>query len=361
MRASWDQYFMNIAHMVATRSTCNRGADLKYRPGRKGVGAVIVRDRMILSTGYNGSVVGAPHCDDVGHMMEHGSCLRTVHAEINAVAQAAKNGININDATIYTFYSPCWNCFKMLCNAGIKKIIFTEYYHGQRDNRVEETANQAGVQLVDLSQTLIYKAEPPALFPEVPAPQPETVKFKKLHPDAVVPTSASPGDAGLDLYTTEKCILAPGQRKLLSTGIAVELPENYAGLIWDRSGLSARQGLTTLGGVIDAGFRGEVKVIVLNSSREDVAIAKGDSIAQLLIQPILKPRIEVADALSETERGQRGFMSQTTGEIGAEKAAPIEPLTSAKEIIEVKKQEIIELQAPKNKSAGKPAEKEPRW
>lgn len=361
MRASWDQYFMNIAHMVATRSTCNRGADLKYRPGRKGVGAVIVRDRMILSSGYNGSVVGAPHCDDVGHMMEHGSCLRTVHAEINAVAQAAKNGININGATIYTFYSPCWHCFKMLCNAGIKKIIFTEYYHGQRDNRVEETANQAGVQLVDLSQTLTYKAEPPVLFPEVPTPKPETVKFKKLHPDAVIPTSASPGDAGLDLYTVEKCILASGQRKLLPTGIAVELPENYVGLIWDRSGLSARQGLTTLGGVIDAGFRGEVKVIVLNSSCEDVAIAKGDSIAQLLIQPILKPRIEVTEELSETERGQRAFMSQTTGEIGAEKAAPIEPLTSAKEIIEVKKQEIIELQAPKNKSAGKPAEKEPRW
>ena len=86
-RANWSEYFMAIAKQVSTRSTCDR----------KHVGAVIVRDKVILSTGYNGSLRGAPHCDDVGHDMENGHCVRTMHAEANAVAQAAKNGVNINN------------------------------------------------------------------------------------------------------------------------------------------------------------------------------------------------------------------------------------------------------------------------
>ncbi len=140
-RASWDEYFMNIAKQVATRSTCDR----------KRCGAVIVRDRVILSTGYNGSIIGLPHCDDVGHMIENGHCVRTVHAEMNAVAQAAKNGVNINGSTIYITASPCWICFKLLCNAGIKRICYGEFY---RDDRIFEAARQAGVELVDLSHTL---------------------------------------------------------------------------------------------------------------------------------------------------------------------------------------------------------------
>jgi len=137
-RANWDEYFMGIARQVATRATCDR----------KHCGAVIVRDRVILSTGYNGSVVGGPHCDDVGHMFENGHCVRTVHAEMNAVAQAAKNGVNINGGAIYITASPCWICFKLLVNAGIKKICFGEFY---RDERIFEAAKQAGVELADLS------------------------------------------------------------------------------------------------------------------------------------------------------------------------------------------------------------------
>ena len=87
-RASWDEYFMSIAQVVATRSTCPR----KY------VGAVIVRNRTILSTGYNGSIRGMPHCSDVGHMMEDGHCVATIHAEANAIIQAARNGVNIDGA-----------------------------------------------------------------------------------------------------------------------------------------------------------------------------------------------------------------------------------------------------------------------
>lgn len=133
-RASWDEYFMRIAATVATRATCDR----------KHVGAVIVRDRTILSTGYNGSIRGLPHCDEVGHMMEGGHCVATIHAEANAIIQAAKNGVAIAGASIYITASPCWNCFKMIANAGITRIIFGEFY---RDQRIFETAEQLGIML----------------------------------------------------------------------------------------------------------------------------------------------------------------------------------------------------------------------
>src|SRR5476651_34778 len=127
MRVSWDEYFMNIARVVASRSTCER----------KFVGAVIVRDRTILSTGYNGSIRGMPHCTDVGHMMEEGHCVATIHAEVNAIIQAAKNGVAIDEATLYVTASPCWSCFKASANAGIKKIVYGEFY---RDERIFEVA-----------------------------------------------------------------------------------------------------------------------------------------------------------------------------------------------------------------------------
>ncbi len=137
-RVSWDEYFMNIAREVATRSTC----------ARKHVGSVIVRDKTILSTGYNGSVRGLPHCDEVGHMMEDGHCVRTIHAEENAIIQAAKNGTRIDDSGIYVTASPCWSCFKSIANAGLKRIVFGEFY---RDQRIFEISQTLGIELVDLS------------------------------------------------------------------------------------------------------------------------------------------------------------------------------------------------------------------
>ncbi len=134
-RVEWHDYFMSIAEQVATRSTCDR----------KNVGAVIVRDKVILSTGYNGSLRGAPHCDDVGHDMENGHCVRTMHAEANAVAQAAKNGVNINHSEIYVTASPCLNCFKLIANSGINTIYYKEFY---RDERISGYAEEAGVKLV---------------------------------------------------------------------------------------------------------------------------------------------------------------------------------------------------------------------
>lgn len=137
-RASWDEYFMNLATVVATRATCDR----------KHVGAVLVRERTVLSTGYNGSIRGLPHCDDVGHMMENGHCVATVHAEANAIVQAAMNGVAIEGATIYTTASPCWPCFKLIANAGVKRIVYGEFY---RDERIFSIASRIGIELTQIS------------------------------------------------------------------------------------------------------------------------------------------------------------------------------------------------------------------
>ena len=139
-RVGWHEYFMNIARQAATRSTCDR----------KHVGAVIVRDRTILSTGYNGSIRGMPHCDEAGHDMEGGHCVGTIHAEANAIIQAAKNGVRIEDAEIYTTASPCWSCFKLIANGGIRRIYFGEFYRDEKSIRV---AKQIGIELIDLSKT----------------------------------------------------------------------------------------------------------------------------------------------------------------------------------------------------------------
>ncbi|NLF40668.1 deaminase [bacterium] len=136
-RADWNTYFMNIARAVATRSTCPR----KY------VGAVIVKDKNILSTGYNGSVRGMPHCTDIGCDLENDHCVATVHAEANAIIQAARNGVGINGADIYVTASPCWNCFKLIANSGIKRIFYGEFY---RDERIFKVARETGIELISL-------------------------------------------------------------------------------------------------------------------------------------------------------------------------------------------------------------------
>ena len=128
---------MRIAREVATRSTCDR----------KFVGAVIVRDKSILATGYNGSIRGLPHCSEEGHLMEDNHCVRTIHAEANAVIQAARNGVRIDGADIYVTASPCFSCFKMCANAGIKRIMFGEFY---RDERIFDVAARLGIELLHI-------------------------------------------------------------------------------------------------------------------------------------------------------------------------------------------------------------------
>jgi dCMP deaminase len=139
---------MNIAREVATRATCDR----------KHVGAVIVREKSILATGYNGSIRGLPHCDEAGHLMEDGHCVRTVHAEANAIVQAARNGSRIDGATIYVTASPCWGCFRLIANAGIARIVFGELY---RDTKIFEVSQQIGIELVDLSAVVAAEGKKP--------------------------------------------------------------------------------------------------------------------------------------------------------------------------------------------------------
>jgi dCMP deaminase len=126
-RPSWEQYFLTITRQVAERSTCPRAK----------VGAVIVRDKNILATGYNGAPAGLPHCTDVGCLIYQSrtpsgeveeNCYRTIHAEINAIAQAAKNGASIRDADIYITHTPCIHCFKVIINTGIKRVYYESEY-----------------------------------------------------------------------------------------------------------------------------------------------------------------------------------------------------------------------------------------
>jgi len=124
-RQSFDEYFMSIAKVVATRSTCPR----------KHVGAVLVRDRRILATGYNGSIYGGDHCHDKGCIIDNGHCVRTVHAELNAILQAAKNGVDTSYSIMYVTASPCLACYKALVNAGVKRIVILEQY-GDVDYRI---------------------------------------------------------------------------------------------------------------------------------------------------------------------------------------------------------------------------------
>ncbi|MBT1071782.1 deoxycytidylate deaminase [Pelotalea chapellei] len=145
-RPSWDQYFMDITHLVATRSSCLR----------RQVGAVLVKERNILATGYNGVPSGITHCNSTGCLRErlnvpsgerHELC-RGLHAEQNAIIQAAKHGTNINGATLYCTTMPCIICSKMIINAGITKVVYGE---GYADELAREMINEASIEVIHFS------------------------------------------------------------------------------------------------------------------------------------------------------------------------------------------------------------------
>jgi len=118
MRPDWDSYFMKIAYAVSERSTCDRAF----------VGCVLVLDKRILTTGFNGSPAGQPHCDEIGHLLVEGHCVRTIHAETNAIIQAALHGVCTRGSTCYVTHFPCINCTKVLINAGICRLIYNVPY-----------------------------------------------------------------------------------------------------------------------------------------------------------------------------------------------------------------------------------------
>jgi dCMP deaminase len=142
LRPSWDEYFMSIAELAGTRGTCDRGRS----------GCIIVRDKRILCTGYVGSPMGLSHCDDIGHEMhtvvaEDGTssrhCIRTSHAELNAIANAARLGVALEGATLYCHMTPCYTCAKVIINAGIKRVVIKMDYHA--GNRSKEIFDEAGI------------------------------------------------------------------------------------------------------------------------------------------------------------------------------------------------------------------------
>ena len=135
------------------------------------------------------------------------------------------------------------------------------------------------------------------------------LKIKKLTEHSIVPKFAHEGDAGMDLYSSEDMEIKPGERVQIPTGIAMHIPDNCVGLIWDKSGLSHKFGLKTLGGVIDSGYRGEIKIGIINLSNEYYKIEKGHKVAQIIIQEIVRPTIEEVEDLEDSSRGENGFGS----------------------------------------------------
>lgn len=157
IRPTWDRYFISMADVAATRGTCNR----------KQVGAVIVKDRQVLATGYNGAIAGMSNCTSydwldtssesnivdwgVGHDMQDGHCVRTVHAIMNALAQAAKHGVGIDKSTVYTTAAPCWDCFRVCVNAGVVRFVFKEAYRlDYNKDRIEAVVKQLSISVEQL-------------------------------------------------------------------------------------------------------------------------------------------------------------------------------------------------------------------
>ena len=132
-RPDLDQYFLDIAKVVAQRATCDRAH----------IGAVLVKNKYIISTGYNGAPRGLGHCDEIGHQMENGHCGRTTHAEQNAISQAAVHGSSTEGGTLYSTHSPCKICAKIMLNAGIKRVVVSEVY---RDDSILSMFQEAGVE-----------------------------------------------------------------------------------------------------------------------------------------------------------------------------------------------------------------------
>jgi len=141
------------------------------------------------------------------------------------------------------------------------------------------------------------------------------VRVRRLRQDATLPERAYDGDAGLDLASCERAVLGPGERAVVATGIAVEIPAGYAGFVQPRSGLAARHGIGVVNapGLIDSGYRGEIRVVLLNTDRvSEFEVVPGMRIAQLVIAPVASVQLVEADELASSERGARGFGSSTS-------------------------------------------------
>ena len=135
------------------------------------------------------------------------------------------------------------------------------------------------------------------------------ISLVKLDKSLTTPYYANPGDAGIDLRSSVDLVIMPKEKEIVPTGIKMAIPDGFVGLVWDKSGYAAKNSIKTMAGVIDSGYRGEIKVVMINLGNEDFKISKDMKIAQILIQPVVRARIIEKDSLDETTRGEKGFGS----------------------------------------------------
>lgn len=320
---SWDDYFMSMVYLVAAKS----------KDARTHIGAVIVGpDNEIKSTGYNSFVRGLK--DDVPKRQEKPEkYFWFEHAERNAILNATLIGTSLKGCKIYTNGIPCMDCSRAVVQSGIKEVIVDKSWDDEnRGDDLEHTKRalqmfeETGVKVRYWEGKLLniekFRRGEVTERPESSVNSEKVfenkmdkvkVKIKKLHPDAIVPQYAHPGDAGMDLYSVEDLVLHSGERVGVKTGISAEIPKGYVALVWDKSGNALKSGIKTMAGVIDSGYRGEYTVVLINLSGKDFEIKKGQKIAQVLIQKVEVPEVEVVDDLSDTSRGSGGFGSTGLG------------------------------------------------
>lgn len=322
-RPTWDEFWFALALLYSTRGTCDR---------LRTSCLLVDSHNHLISAGYNGSVPGQPHCDDVGHLMVGGHCLRTLHSEENALLHAPRE--NLDTCTAYLLASPCVACMKKLVAKGIRRILFTRDFlnvedkdfidqlvaaHNMEFRKVDIPLDGLMKKMMDMTRKKggsLYQEQTNAqVLPQEEAqPQTQTedtsiLAVERISPYAKMPTRAYVDDAGFDVYANEDLEIAPYTQATIGTGLRLAIPPGFAGFVWDKSGLAANYSLKTAGGVIDAGYRGELKVIVHNLGGYPYIVRRGEKIAQLIIKEI--PRIQVVEAPvgDETERRESGFGS----------------------------------------------------
>lgn len=301
---SWDQCFIKIAHTIAMRSR---------DPNTKNGAVVVNENKIVVGLGYNGFPRGV---DDTKLPWEReGEFCDTkyayvVHAEENAIYNA---NAKTDGCKLYCTLFPCNECAKTIIQNGIKEVIYESDKY--RDDKIWVASRKlfdlAGVKYRQVTQNLTEYVERENL----------KIRIKKISQEAIVPTFAYRDDAGMDLYSTEEVEILPGSRAKIPTGLAFEIPKNFVGLIWDRTSVSIKKGLKIAGGVVDSGYRGELFVGMVNVSKEPVEIAKGEKVAQMVIQRFEQPEIEIAEELNESERGKN-----TLGSSDFKQIDPIEDL-----------------------------------
>ncbi len=325
-RPTWDEFWFALALLYSSRATC----DL-----RRTACVIVDEHNRLIATGYNGSLPGEPHCDDVGHFMVDDRCVRTLHAEENALLHSSVR--DWNGCTAYILDSPCLLCAKRIIAKGVSRILF-QNSHGRNKEMnqfIEELAAHKGVEFrrvgVDFEELLnktlgrisgkggrlqdnalqVTRVSPQDQMAQIAQQQESSssIYVERISPYAKLPNRAHPDDAGLDLFSCENLVLLPGAQTTIGTGLRFAIPKGYAGFIWDKSGLASRYRLKTLGGVIDSNYRGELKVILSNMGDASYYVRVGEKIAQLVIKSIAQLSVEEAPIDDLTDRGIEGFGS----------------------------------------------------